>query len=139
MNSNSKEIIKLELYNNFQECIIKNIEILNYGLTINFILNYIWKDSEIRSDLHIDNDILIEFHTVMELRFNSGLTSAMIDNIQNINWGINEISCIRVINNNVDLEKYSKFNKKFIHIEIVWENERKIDIVCEKIKIDNKW
>jgi hypothetical protein len=61
----------LEKYHNFQECIIREIHWLDYGLTYELKFNYIWDASgNVRKNLDTDVPITLRFNLVQEFHFN---------------------------------------------------------------------
>lgn len=126
----------LSQYNRFEECIIREIKWLDYGLTYEVIFDYIWdEEGKIRKNLDVDLRVSIRFNLVQEFHFNSNLDKHMVLHSENINWGINDISLIQVAENSASLEKYADLPIPFYHIEIRWEDARRIDIICAGIEI----
>jgi len=123
-------------YKNFQECILLDIKWFKNGTPVELKFDYIWDaDGKIRKNLNEEKPIIIRFGLVQEFFFKSALNQAMIREPQEINWGINEISCIKFVEKSDSLKKYKGFQVPFYHVQVLWENERQIDIICSIIEI----
>lgn len=130
--TNIQEI--LNKYNNFQECILENINFCDFGTTVSLTFNYIWDENKlIRKDLDKSKLIILTFNQIQEFHLENGLTEFIINSPSKINWGINEISLIRLNERSQLLDKYNFSNVKFHHISILWESKRQLNIIFHSI------
>lgn len=132
-----KEAIKvLEKYKCLQECVLKDIKWKDYCTNVDFIFDNIWSSTgEIRQNLDQEQLIVLKFRSVQEFHFLGNLSKDNILNPELINWGLNEISIIQIIEDSSLLEKYNSTKLRFFHVRVLWENERKIDLVFKHLKI----
>lgn len=132
---NMNELLKR--YQNFKECIVIDFQVTNFGLTTYARVNYIWdQDGHLRKDLDQREEIVVlKFYLVQELVFFADLGPQMILSPEQINWGINEIAMITLVDDS-DLEKkYSSLGRPFFHFRFWWEDERRIEIVAAEFEI----
>lgn len=135
-------------YYYFQECIIKDIQWHRYGTSVDIVFDYVWSGNAIgspslgppqagrlREDLKTPKLIVVRFRIVQEFHLRNALHSAMIEQIQNINWGINEVSSVNIEDDNLFLSPYRGSQIPFHHITCRWEGDRRIDIVFGTLEI----
>jgi len=109
---------KLNEYNNFQECILEDIVISDFGTSVSISFNYIWlNEKQIRANLNEKHLVTIKLFLVNKFLIENQLPQVLIDSPSNMDWGINEISRINVLESS---------NNIFYTLEIVWESKRKI-------------
>jgi len=126
----------LKIYKNFEKCLLVSIKWLEFGKTIELIFDYIWDDEgNLRNNLDKEEFIVLRFKLVQEFHFKSGLNSSMVLEPEQINWGINEISCIRLVENSDILKQYDSLPKQSYHVEIMWEGDRHIDVIFSEMEI----
>lgn len=126
----------LRKYNNFEECVIVDVRWRDFGTTFELVLDYIWdKNGNIRKDLTQEKRVSIYFKLVQDFNYHNALNPSMIREPENINWGINEISGIKLMDNVHSLEKYKSFPIPFYFIRVASEGEWGIDIICASIEI----
>lgn len=115
-------------YNSFSECIIRDIFFSKYQTVVDIKMDYIWNDHG-EKDLNNTSGINLRFEYVQEIIIKNSLNLNMIENIDHLNWGINEISYVKIINDIDLLSPYKHLPLLFQHGAIVWEDSRRIDIV----------
>ena len=128
----------LDKYQTLGECVILNINWLHYGTTIELVFDYVWDDDgKIRTDLEQEDRITLRFRLVQEFHLKNALNSSMVLEPQEMNWGINEIARIKLVENENMLRPYASLPKEFHHIAILWErgDQRRIDIVFSEFDI----
>jgi hypothetical protein len=116
---------KLKVYNNFQECIIEDILFTEFGTSVEITFNNIWSNAkEIRKDIDKKQIVKIKFFFVNKFLIENNLSR---DFVNMINWGINEVSIIKLI---------ERSDNDFMRVEILWETERKIIIEFRDMNIE---
>jgi hypothetical protein len=109
---------KLKEYNNFQECIIEDIVFSDFGTSVSIFFDYIWiNEKELRKNLDEKHIVTLKFFLVNKFLMENELSKVLVDSPNSMNWGINEISKINIV---------ESANKIFYTVEIVWESKRKI-------------
>ncbi len=109
---------KLKEYNNFQECIIEDIVFSDFGTSVSISFDYIWiNEKELRKNLDEKHIVTLKFFLVNKFLMENELSKVLVDSPNSMNWGINEISKINII---------ESVNKMFYTVEIIWESKRKI-------------
>jgi hypothetical protein len=128
----------LKQYAFFQEAILESINfsknLLDVELTFNTVVD---ENLSVRKDLDKKKYVTLRFNTVQAFNINGGLNIHQILNPELTNWGLNEITCIRVMDNSQLLKDATLLNATFNHVQILWEKERQrqIDIVFETMLI----
>lgn len=135
--SKSKKISEiLNRYNDFSECIINDILFRNFGTSISIDLLYIYSENgQIFRAQDDYRKIRINFNLVQKFILNNFLNSSICTIPSNINWGINEISLMQIKNEDSILEPFKYLPLEFSHLEILWENDRRIDLVFHEFEI----
>jgi hypothetical protein len=126
----------LQRYNHFDECILLDVNVHQYQTVLELQLNYIWKSHNVlRDDIDDPEVVLVRFTGVQEVHIYNDLSSAMLEQPEGLNWGMNEVSLVR-LENDVDLlEKYEHLDQTFHHVAVLWENDRRIDVVFRELEI----
>jgi len=129
---------ELLLWNNFEECLLQNIQFVDFTSSVILEFNYIWSaEGAIRDDIEsVPKIVKVVCRLVHELHFIGGLTVSMCQSPAKIDWGLSEVSSIS-INEEQGLE-YSKYTERGIPIVSLcchWEGSRKLEIICSSIDI----
>jgi hypothetical protein len=134
--SDTREIkVFLEEQREFSECIIEELALKNYGTTFEVVFNYIWNDSgELRANLDEPQGISLRFRLLQELRINNSLTSSMLRNPESINWGINEVALVKVMNDSNAFQTSEISQVPLIHVAFLWEGDRRIDVLFSEFE-----
>ena len=126
---NMKSYLKPFLnYNNFQECIIRNAKRHFFGLNWIFEIEYIWD-----SNFDVSNDyrmIELTFSLVQEIHFINSFNASILENPNKTDWGVDEISLIIENADSKYLMEYKSSVKPMRHFSLLWEDDRRIDIIC---------
>ena len=85
-------------------------------------------DGNMRLDLGTVRPVIIEFKCCKEIVICNNFDSGILDNWSKVNWGINEFSVINVEGASYDC----------MAINILWENERHVKIICKEARIHNE-
>ena len=153
MKESEKVKIREVLYNNyeFSECILEELNWLNYGSSIELKVDYVWSDSngfhidsegrhcinEGKLREHLDKPFLriIRFNFVQELLLKNFLPTKTKQEIDNLNLGFSEIETVRIEDNNLFLSYYLKEPIEYHHVYISFGNKRRLDIICNEVEI----
>ena len=126
----------LERYNKFQECVLTDIVWTNQGTSLEIVFDYIWgEDGKIRSNVDQQAKVVLRFSLVQEFHMRAGLNQAMLAEPDRINWGINEIALVDIDEDETALAPYCGLSLPFYHAIILWETERRIDIVFSHLDV----
>jgi hypothetical protein len=126
-------------HNGFSESIIVDFKWKEFGTTIELTIRYVYDDSGRVPKSMDDWRVLgLQFNLVQELRVSNALTNAMCKKPEELNWGFNEIALMKLEDNPNLLAPYRQFSLPFHHVAILWENERRIDIVFSALEIPEK-
>lgn len=129
---------KLEEYKNFQECVLLDVRWYHYGTTVELTFDYVWDtDGKLRTKLNENEPIVVCMRLVQEFRLNNALNEAMVLQSEQINWGLNEVAAIRIVEDSELLDRYSKLPKDFHHMAVLWErgSSRRIDVIFSELEI----
>ena len=122
----------LAKHQGFSECIIERLVLSDYGTTFEVVINYIWDGTgRLRSDLDESRRITLRFLLVQELRINNALTRQMLAAPENINWGLNEVALVML----VEKPDQIRSDPSFIHVAFLWEGARRIDVVFAELDV----
>ena len=126
----------IEQYHQFAECILVEINWTNYGTTAELVFNYVWTDDgKIGSNLEQAEIVVLKFKRVQEFHLKNALNDDILAQPERINWGLNEIACVRIEDNADVLKSYRSLSIPFHHAAILWEDERRIDIVFGDLEV----
>ena len=116
----------------FAECIIESITFSKFATDVTISLDFIWDSfGNIRSDLDQTKLLVfLEFHFVRSFSLLNDWTQAMLDEPDSINWGLNEISRIRIKDENRGQDAV-----ECLEIEFRWEGKRRIEIVFSELTV----
>ena len=116
----------------FAECIIEEFRLTDYGTTFEVALNYIWDATgQLRSNIDEPQRIVLRFRLFQELKINNSLNEQMLRHPEDINWGLNEIACIKLVGDKVE----AGAEHSFIQLAFVWEGNRRIDVVFLEFEV----
>jgi hypothetical protein len=122
-------------YKYFQECVILEFRIKHYQTTVELLFDYIWtQDGEYQPIVNATK-LAVIFRVVQEIHVHNDLNDTQVLNPEAMNWGMNEISWIRIRDDEKFLKPYKELPITFHHAAISWENGRRIDIVFSELEI----
>jgi hypothetical protein len=127
----------LQKYNNFDECVILEVRLRDYQTTLELFINHIWDDEgNIRPNIDELRVVVVRFQLVQEVLIRNNLNSAKLLEPERMNWGMNAIALIRIEEQESKLASYRGLPVSFHHAAIMWENERRIDVVFAHLEIE---
>jgi hypothetical protein len=140
MLSNATQMMKtLEQYNQLAECILLEMNWTHSGTTAELVFNYVWTDGgKIRPNLEQEEIVVVKFKLVQEFYIKNALNDAMLAQPERINWGLNEIAFVKIEENEAFLKNYRFLSIPFHHAVILWEDERRIDIVFGDLEVESR-
>ena len=123
-------------YRNLQECVLLEVNYRNYGLLVEFVFNYIWtEDGKIRRTLEEPERLHLRFELVQEFHLKGALNEAMCTEPERVNWGINEVWAVKIVDHEDFLHPYKSLPVPFHHVSVSWTGDRRIDIVFSTLEI----
>jgi len=127
----------LAKYNNFEECILLDVRWKEWGYSMELVFDYIWKEKDVvRENLGIEEErIVIRFSAVQEFHARNEWNDTNLREPQEMGWGAGEVALIRLENSETFLEKYRSRPVPFYHVAILWESERRIDVVFSQLEV----
>ncbi|HCR54605.1 MAG TPA: hypothetical protein DIW27_09325, partial [Cytophagales bacterium] len=109
---------ELSRYKFLQECILTSINFSNQLTDVELSFNYIYdKDGKLRSDLDRNQIVTIKLGLVQVFKIEGNLNYHQLSNPEMINWGLNEISIIKVLDNSTLLKEHISLSAKLFHLE----------------------
>ena len=138
MKTNDRKEIEefLKKHKDFSECIIEELSLKDYGTTLEVVFNYIWTESgQPRANLDEPTNIGLRFRLVQELHINNALNSSMLHDPGSINWGLNEVALVEVVNDSTALQTYEPSLAPLNHLAFLWEADRRIDVVFSELEV----
>lgn len=125
----------LAKYNYFDDCYLKEIKWTNNFIDLEVIIDYIWEGKKVRNNLDEEKLVKLSFSYVQILIFNNNLDNNFFKYEDEIGWGFNNFSIIKLENNPELLMPYQNSSRKFSHLSILWASDRRIDIIFGDLKI----
>lgn len=126
----------LRTYNNFDECVIMGVALRDYQTTLELSINNIWETSEtIRANLDDVDLVVVTFKLVQELHITNNLNDSVVLEPGNMNWGMNQIALVKMEDERSFLDRYKDLPVRFHHAAILWESDRRIDVVFAHLEI----
>ena len=148
----SKMIELIYNHHQFQECVLTEIKWRNWGLGLDLVFNYIWPDCDgffiderghkrvklvtPRSDLDTPLFKTLSCQLVQEFSVHNYLNDQVINHPDEVDWGFSEIALVDIPDDNAFLSKYRHHRIAFHHVRVLWEGDRRIDIVCKDLAIE---
>lgn len=138
MKSNDARVIHDYLFqrNNYGECIIYSLEVMDFGTTIRIQLNYIW-DSKGKVRTNLDEPLLVTmfFRLTQLLLIDNAMNQTQVLHTDELNWGFNEIALMNVVQNSNLTVNLSHLPIPYTHVALMWESNRRIDIVFSEFEV----
>ena len=127
----------LTKYNHFEDCILLDVRWKQWGYSLELVFNYIWNEKGvIRGNLDIAEErVVVRFSAVQEFLVRNQWNDSLLTEPDLMNWGSGEVSLIRLENSESLLEKYGSRPVPFYHAAILWESERRMDVVFSELEI----
>lgn len=126
----------INTHRGFSDCIIEEFKWKHFGTTMELKIRYIYdQNGHIPKSMDDWHTLVLSFHLVQKLRISNALTQTMCNEPERLNWGFNEIALIKLEDNPELLTPFKEFITPFHHIVILWESERRIDIVFSELEI----
>lgn len=123
----------LRTHEEFGECILEDVVWRHFGTVVDFVFDYIWSDNgTVRTDLDQRKDLrTLTFSNVQELHVRNALGEDMCLHPEDLDWGLSEVSSVRLVNDEAVLTPYQTLPLPFHHLRCAWEgtDSRRIDIV----------
>lgn len=135
MRANPEDIVdQLKRLKNLEECVLLEVVWHNYALDVDLVFDYIWDEKgNIRKDLDTPKRLVLSFYLVQEFHFQANLNDSMCLEPERINWGINEVALVKLNDTPDFLHRYTGLSIPIHHIEVVWEDERRISIIFNRM------
>lgn len=126
----------LSRYRFLQECVLTSINFSDQLTGVELSFNYIYgNDGALRSDVDRNQIVTLKLSLIQAFRMKGGLNANQLLNPEMINWGLNEVSIVKILDNSSLLKECINLNVKLHHLEILWETDRSIDIIFNSMKI----
>lgn len=127
----------LESVHNLREGILTNVIWEGEGTTLSLYFNSVLdKDGNIRLDLEREKVIMLKFELVQEFHLVNALNDFMLKNPGLLNWGLSEVAMVTVVENSTKLKSYESPIVPLNHIVLLWEGERRIDIIFSRLTVE---
>ena len=93
-------------------------------------------DGSVRPD-YVPPDLrTLRFRNVLELHVRNGLTEQMMLRPSELNWGLSEVSTVRLVDDEQVLARYQALALPVHHLQCNWDGERRIDIVFSTLEVE---
>ncbi|MGW3351854.1 hypothetical protein ACWDA3_51915 [Nonomuraea rubra] len=132
------EEIELALtgHRHFEECLLAEVGWRHYGTTIDFTFNDIWEGDRIRPEiLERPRLVTVRAYLVQELKLANAITEAMAREPESLDWGFSEVAMVGLVADSPLLEPYRRSGTTYHHLAILWEGDRRIDVIFHGLDI----
>jgi hypothetical protein len=109
-----------------EESLLVETALTHHGYGVRLAFNLTWaSEGVLRPDLDSrEQRLTIEMHGVQRLHMEGGLTQAMLDHPENINWGLSEVASLRAAPCPDGLQ-----------LQVLWEDDRSIIIDAQSASV----
>jgi hypothetical protein len=123
----SKLNAELDRWQRFEDCLLSGMSLIDFGYSLKFTFNYIWTEGHHIRPSILENPcpVIITLEGVDQMTLLGGLTPAMKDRPDLINWGLSEVSQV-VCTDHEDRAVLS----------VRWEGDRRIDVIFTSYRIE---
>ncbi|MDP1857259.1 MAG: hypothetical protein Q8K82_01230 [Gemmatimonadaceae bacterium] len=126
----------LARHGDFGECILEDIRWCHFGTVLEIDVDYIWEDDgTVRSEYAPKNLKTLVLRNVQELHVCNALNVYMTLHPEELNWGLSEVSSVRLLDEEHRLSKYQALPVPFHHLSFNWEDERRIDVIFSTVEV----
>ena len=120
---------------NFQECLLMAIIWGHFGTVIELVFDYTWaSDGSLRPEYASADVRTLVLRNVQELHVSNALNEHMILHPEQLDWGLSEVSSVRLCDDQRFLTRYQSLAIPFHHLQCAWEGERQVDIVFSPLE-----
>nr|WTB28309.1 immunity 50 family protein [Streptomyces sp. NBC_00830]WTB35772.1 immunity 50 family protein [Streptomyces sp. NBC_00830] len=108
----------LKTWDAFEECLLHDLRLTRFGFGVDLTFNLVRDENgEVRDDV-LERPVLVTLTLsgVEALRLSGGLTDAMREDPESVNWGLGEIALV---------EQYTP--ARGVGLRVVWESDRSIE------------
>ena len=128
---------QIKALNDLQESILLDVVWKDYGTTIELHFNSVLRSqNDVGTDVEKEKLVVLRFYSVQELLVRNFLNDSMLIDPSQLNWGLSEISMVKLERNSKALAYYESPIIPLNHVVILWEGERKIDIIFSGLEVD---
>ena len=129
----------LKQYNNFEECVLLEVNWLHHGFRIELIFDYIWQRPGLLHD-NLDTPVLVGvvFEEVHRFYVQNDWTETILAEPEAMGWGVSEASRVHVEDDPDYLNRHAGKHDGLRHVAVLWEDERRIDIVCAGLQVHER-
>jgi hypothetical protein len=126
----------LSRYKFLQECILTNVNFVNHLADVDISFNYIYDvNGNFRTDMNRNQIVTLRLSLIQWFQMNGGLTSNQLLYPEKMDWGSSEVSIVRISSDSALLKEHVSLNIRLHHLEILWETNRRIDIIFSTMEI----
>lgn len=127
----------LKQHHDFGECILQDISWRHFGTIIDLVFDYIWTDAgTVRPEYKPSVQKTIRLHGVQELHIYNALNESMSLHPDKLNWGLSEVSSVRLMNDELLLARYCTLPLPLHHLRLNWEGDRRIEAVFGTMEVE---
>lgn len=128
----------LKEHGNFAECVIEQMTLSDYGTTFTVVMSCDWAQRSRRQEDESSPPIFISFsfRLVQELHVTNALNAAMLTIPESLNWGMNEVSAVQVVEENPIFWPNPHQDRRFSRVAFLWEGGRRIDVVFSDLDVE---
>jgi hypothetical protein len=120
----------LRRHRNLEECLLEDVRWRRYGSEIHLVFNSVWDESgELRARiLEEPRHVEIRGLGVHELELVNNLSRGMVENPEQLNWGLAEVAVVR-------LEDARVGDQDAVQAVVQWDSERSLRILAADVRL----
>jgi hypothetical protein len=123
-------------HHNLQECILEEVRWRHFGTVLALVFDYIWTaDGSVRPEYSSKDLICLSLRNVQEYHLFNGMSEYMSLHPEELNWGLSEVSSVRLVHEEFTLARYRSLPIPLHHLRCEWEGPRQIDVVFSTVEI----
>lgn len=129
------EMIKtIDRYKSFQECILTALEFKDGLTSVEFTIDFLYDVNGNFRAAPEPQMIKLKLNQTQLFKFNGDLSKSQLERPDLINWGLNEVSIVKIKDSSPLLDMCSS-SPGFFHCEFLWESNRKIDVIFRSMEV----
>jgi hypothetical protein len=127
----------LEKYHFFEDCLLRQARLTQFGTAFELEFAYIWDDADPHAAKLADapRSITLSLQGLREVRIITALPHAVLQAPHLADWGLTEVAVIRLLDDSDSLGGNGGPAGTLHHLAVLWESDRRIDIIFAQATI----
>jgi hypothetical protein len=129
----------LARYRHFQECLLRELRMTEFGITLELDFEYIWDDEDATGATLAATSRLVTLalDLVQEVRVITAPPRAIVAEPERADWGLTEVALVRLMPSSDLLDKHHEADVPLHHLVVEWEGDRRVDVIFARLRVVN--